>query len=109
MSSKIKKSYDRLWHAALWGTMWKYNISANLVSAIERLCDKVMVENNTLNYRMMPLHSSMFFFLSRGEINSLEEHDGKVSTGGGTVTNLRFVDDTNHRYHTVFLSRSFLR
>ena len=27
----FKKAYDRVWHAALWATMKKYNISTNLV------------------------------------------------------------------------------
>ena len=29
-----------LWHAALWATMRKYNISTNLVRTIEQLYDK---------------------------------------------------------------------
>ena len=42
-SSKLfdfKKAFDRVWHAALWATMRKYNISANLVRTIEQLYDK---------------------------------------------------------------------
>ena len=35
-----KKTFDRVWHAALWATMRKYNISANLVCTIEQLYDK---------------------------------------------------------------------
>ena len=31
MSSDFKKAFDRVWHAALWATMKKYNISANLI------------------------------------------------------------------------------
>ena len=27
--------------------------------------------------------------------DALEEHDGKVSIGGGNITNLRFADDIN--------------
>ena len=27
----FKKAFDRVWHAALWATMKKYNISTNLV------------------------------------------------------------------------------
>ena len=37
----FKKAFDRVGHAALWATMRKYNISANLVSTIEQLYDKV--------------------------------------------------------------------
>ena len=35
----FKKAFDRVWHAALWATMRKYNISANLVRTIEQLYD----------------------------------------------------------------------
>ena len=36
----FKKTFDRVWHAALSATMQKYNISANLVRTIEQLYDK---------------------------------------------------------------------
>ena len=36
----FKKAFTRVWHAALWTTMPKYNISANLVCTIEQLYDK---------------------------------------------------------------------
>ncbi|KAJ8351016.1 hypothetical protein AAFF_G00162180 [Aldrovandia affinis] len=36
----FKKAFDRVWHAALWATMRKYNISPNLVSIIQNLYDK---------------------------------------------------------------------
>ena len=36
----FKNSFDRVWQAALWATMRKYNISANLVRTIEQLYDK---------------------------------------------------------------------
>ena len=36
----FKKAFDRVWHAALWATMKKYNISANLIRVIKNLCDK---------------------------------------------------------------------
>ena len=36
----FKKAFDRVWHAALWVTMRKYNISANLVRTTEQLYDK---------------------------------------------------------------------
>ena len=36
----IKKAFDRVWHAALWATMKKYNISTNLIQVIKNLCDK---------------------------------------------------------------------
>ena len=30
----FKKAFDRVWHAALWATMKKYNISTNLIQVI---------------------------------------------------------------------------
>ena len=36
----FKKAFDRVWHAAVWATMKKYNISANLIQVIEHLHDK---------------------------------------------------------------------
>ena len=36
----LKKAFDRVWHAALWVTMGKYNSSKNLVHTIEQLYDK---------------------------------------------------------------------
>ena len=36
----FKKAFDGVWHAALWATMRKYSISANLVRTIEQLYDK---------------------------------------------------------------------
>ena len=36
----FKKAFDRVLHAALWATMKKYNISANLIRVIKNLYDK---------------------------------------------------------------------
>ena len=36
----FKKAFDRIWHAALWATIKKYNISTNLVQVIKNLYDK---------------------------------------------------------------------
>ena len=36
----FKKAFDRVWHAALWATTKKYNISANLIRVIKNLYDK---------------------------------------------------------------------
>ena len=36
----FKKSFDRVWHEALWATMRKYNINASIIRAIENLYDK---------------------------------------------------------------------
>ena len=36
----FKKAFNRVWHAALWATMKKYNNSANLIQVIKNLYDK---------------------------------------------------------------------
>ena len=102
----FKKAFDRVWHAALWATMRKYNISANLVRTIEQLYDKATsaVQMNgsigewfrtTVGVRQGCLLSPTLsnIFLERIMSDALEEHDGKVSIGGRNITNLRFADD----------------
>ena len=102
----LKKAFDRVWHAALWATMRKYNIRANLVRTIEQLYDKATsaVQMNgsigewfrtTVRVRQGCLLSPTLFsiFLERIMSDALEEHDGKVSIGGRNITNLRFADD----------------
>ena len=102
----FKKAFDRVWHAALWATMRKYNISANLGRTIEQLYDKATssVQMNgsigdwfrtTVGVRLGCLLSPTLFniFLERIMSDALEEHDGKVSIGGRNITNLRFADD----------------
>ena len=102
----FKKAFDRVWHAALWATMRKYNISANLVPTIEQLYDKATSAaqmngsigewfRTTVGVRQGCLLSPTLFniFLERIMSDALEEHDGKVSIGGRNITNLRFADD----------------
>ena len=36
----FKKAFDRVWHAALWATMKKYKINANLIRVIKNRYDK---------------------------------------------------------------------
>ena len=36
----FKKAFDRVWHAALWATMKKYNISTNLIQDIKNRYNK---------------------------------------------------------------------
>ena len=35
----FKKAFDRVWNAALWATMKKYNISTSLIQVIKNLYD----------------------------------------------------------------------
>ena len=101
----FKKAFDRVWHAALWATMRKYNISANLVRTIEQLYDKATsaVQMNgsigewfrTVGVRQGCLLSLTLFniFLERIMSDALEEHGGKVIIGGRNITKLRYADD----------------
>ena len=36
----FKKAFDRVWHAAMWETTKKYNISTNIIRVIKNLYDK---------------------------------------------------------------------
>ena len=102
----FKKAFNRVWHAALWTTMRLYSINANLIRTIECLYDKVtsaVYHENTIRewfrtttgVRQGCLLSPILFniFLERIMADTLEDHKGKVSIGGRTITNLRFADD----------------
>ena len=86
--------------------MKKYNISTNLIRVIRNLYDKatsaVLFNNSmgdwfrtTVGVRQGCLISPTLFntFLERILTDALEEHEGAVSIGGRTITNLRFTDD----------------
>ena len=102
----FKRAFDRVWHAVLWATMKKYNISTNLIQAIRNLDNKaisVLLFNGsigdwfrtTFGVRQGCLLSPTLFniFLESIMTDALEDHEGTVSIGGRTITNLRFADD----------------
>ena len=102
----FKKAFDRVWHAALWSTMKLYNISANLIKVIESLYSKATSAvyyngsvgewfRTTVGVRQGCLLSPTLFniFLERIMTDALENHEGSVSIGGRTITNVRFADD----------------
>ena len=102
----FKKAFDRVWHDALWATMHKYNINANLIRVIETLYNKassaVFINKTigewfqtTVGVRQGCLLSPTLFnlFLERIMADALEDHVGTISIGGRTITNLRFADD----------------
>ena len=102
----FKKAFDGVWHAALWATMEKYNISANLIRVIKNLYDKatsaVLFSSSircwfrtTVGVQQGCLLSPTLIniLLERIMVDALEDHEGTVSTGGRTITNFRFADD----------------
>ena len=86
--------------------MKKYNIIANLIRVIKNRCDKATsavlfnssIEDwfwTTVGVRQGCLLSPTLFniFLERIITEALADHEGTVSIGGRTITNLRFADD----------------
>ena len=102
----LKKAFARVWHAALWATMKKYNISTSPIQVIKNLYDKatsaVLFNSSigdwfrtTVGVRKRCLLSPTLLniFLERIMTDALEDHEGTVSIGGRTISNLRFADD----------------
>ena len=102
----FKKAFDKIWHATLCATRKKYNISTNLIQVIKNLYNKasstVLFNSNigdwfrtTVGVRQGCLLSHTLFdvFLERIMTDALQDHEGTVSIGGRTITNLRFADD----------------
>ena len=86
--------------------MKKYNISTNLIQVIKNLYSKATSAvlfngsigdwfRTTVGVRQGCLFSPTLFniFLERIMTDALEDYEGTVSTGGRTITNLRFADD----------------
>ena len=86
--------------------MKKYNISANVILVIKTLYDKttsaVLFNSRngdwfriTVGVRQGYLLSPTLFtiFLERITTDALKDHEGNVSIGGRTITNLRLTDD----------------
>ena len=102
----FKKAFDRVWHKSLWSTMRLYNINAKLIQVIENLYKKATSAvylngdigdwfRTTVGVRQGCLLSLNLFniFLERIMTDALEDHQGTVSIGGRTITNLRFAND----------------
>ena len=102
----FKKAFDRVWHAALWATMKKYNISTNLIRVIKNPYNKATsailfnssIEDwfrTTVGVRQGCLLSPTLFniFLERIMTDASVDHECTVSIGGRTITNLRLADD----------------
>ena len=102
----FKKAFDRVWHAALWATTKKYNISTNLIQVIKNLYNKATSAvlfngsigdwfQTTIRVQQGCLLSPTLFniFLERIMTDALEDDEGTVSIGGRTITNLHFADN----------------
>ena len=89
------KAFDRVWHAALWAAMKKYNISTILIQVIKNLFNKatnaVLFNSSigdwfrtTVGARQGSLLSPTLFdiFLERITTDAFEDHEGTVSIGG---------------------------
>ena len=98
--------FKRVWHAALWTTMKKYNISTNLIPIIKNLYNKatsaVLFNSNIGDWFQTRvgvwqgclLPPTVFNVILEWIItDALEDHKGTVSIGGRTITNLCFADD----------------
>ena len=86
--------------------MKKYNISTNLIQVFKNLYNMATSAvffnsrigdwfRTTVGVRQECLLSPTLFniFLERIMTDALKDHEGTVSTRGGTITNLRFTDD----------------
>ena len=86
--------------------MKKYNISTNLIQVIKNLYNKAtsaILFNSSIGdwfwttvgvqqgCLLSPTHFNLF--LERIMTDAFEDHEGTVSIGGRTITNLRFADD----------------
>ena len=83
--------------------MKKYNNSTNFIRVIKHLYDNAVLFHGligdwfrtTVGVRQVCLLSPTLFniFLERIMTDALEDHEGTISIGGGTITNCSFADD----------------
>ena len=88
----FKKAFDRVWHAVLWATMKKYNIRG-----IKHLYDKatsaVLFSGSIGDWLWTTVGVRQGCLLPKRIItDALEDHEGTVSIGGRTITNLCLAD-----------------
>ena len=106
VSIDFKKTFDSVWHEALWKIIRKCTINPSIIRIIENLYDKaqsaVLFNGNTGEWLRNTggvrqgciLSSNLFIiFLERIMCETLDDHEGSVSIGGRLITNFRFADD----------------
>ena len=80
----FKKVFDRVWHAAFWATMKKYNISTDLIRVFKNLYDRAtsaVLFNSSIGDWFRPTvgdrQGCLFFniFLERIMTDALEDHE----------------------------------
>ena len=86
----FKNAFDRVWHAALWASMRKYNIKANLVRTIEQLFNKatsaVQMNGSIGEWSRTTVGVRQGCLLSPTLFNIFLERIMKVSIGGRNIT-----------------------
>ena len=107
VSSQTSRRPSTGFGTQLCGQPWsKYNTCANLIRVIKNLYDKAasaVLFNGSIACRFRAtdgvrqgclLSPALFnIFVERIVTDALEDHEGTVSIGGRTITNLRFADD----------------
>ena len=58
-------------------------------------CEKYLLHQQDLHHVFIDFKKAFDIFLDRIITDALEDHEGTVSIGGRTITNLRFADDTD--------------
>ena len=102
----FKKAFDRVWYKALWSTMKVITSTPSWSKSLKNLYNKatsaVYLDGDIVDWFRTTVGVRQGFLLSPTIFNiflesimtaALEDHQGTVSIGGITITNLRFADD----------------
>ena len=100
VSVDFKRTFDRVWHAALWTNLRTYNINANRINVIQHVYDMFFSAvylkgrirdwfGSTVAARQGCLLSPTLFnfFSERFMTDALENHTDTVKIGRRTISN----------------------